>query len=185
MSDQKYNSPEDPYFEDAQADEFEEEDFVSKTELKRQAKELHKLGETLVNLTDAHVATIPMDEELADAVAIARKVNKKKDGYRRQLQFIGKVLRQRDTTAIEEALSKITHQHQASNAAFHALEKAREAVIAQGDPAIQKLIEAHPELDRQKLRQFHRQIKKEREKNAPPKAFRELFQYLKDVIHEE
>lgn len=185
MSDQKYNSPEDPYFENAQADEFEEEDFVSKTELKRQAKERHKLGETLVNLTDAHVATIPMDEELADAVAIARKVNKKKDGYRRQLQFIGKVLRQRDTAAIEEALSKITHQHQASNAAFHALEKAREAVIAHGDSAIQKLIEAHPELDRQKLRQFHRQIKKEREKNAPPKAFRELFQYLKGIIHED
>ena len=78
MSDQKYNSPEDPYFEDAQADEFEEEELISKTELKRQAKELHKLGETLVNLTDAHIATIPMDEELADAVAIARKVNKKK-----------------------------------------------------------------------------------------------------------
>jgi ribosome-associated protein len=126
-----------------------------------------------------------MDEELADAVAIARKVNKKKDGYRRQLQFIGKALRQRDTALIEEALAKISHQHQASNAAFHALEKAREAVIVQGDPAIQKLIEAHPELDRQKLRQFHRQIKKEREKNAPPKAFTELFQYLKDVIHDD
>ena len=69
MSDQKYNSPEDPYFEDAQADEFEEEELISKTELKRQARELHKLGETLVNLTDAHIATIPMDEELADAVA--------------------------------------------------------------------------------------------------------------------
>ena len=73
MSDQKYNSPEDPYFEDAQADEFEEEELISKTELKRQAKELHKLGETLVNLSDAHIATIPMDEELADAIAIARK----------------------------------------------------------------------------------------------------------------
>jgi len=184
MSDQKYNSPEDPYFEDESVDSFEEEE-ISKTELKRQAKELHKLGETLVGLTDAHVATIPMDEELADAVAIARRINKKKDGYRRQLQFIGKVLRQRDTAPIEEALAKITHQHQASNAAFHALEKAREAVISQGDSAIQKLIEEYPELDRQKLRQFHRQIKKEREKNAPPKAFRELFQYLKDVIHED
>ena len=185
MSDQKYNSPEDPYFEDAQADEFEEEELVSKTELKRQAKELHKLGETLVNLTDAHIATIPMDEELADAVAIARRVNKKKDGYRRQLQFIGKTLRNRDTTAIEEALAKLTHQHRAANAAFHALEKARESIIEQGDPAIQKLIEQYPELDRQKLRQFHRQIKKEREENAPPKAFRELFQYLKDVMHDD
>ena len=45
-------------------------------------------------------------------------------------------------------------------------------------------MEEHPALDRQKLRQFHRQIRKERENNAPPKAFRELFQYLKEVIHE-
>ena len=79
----------------------------------------------------------------------------------------------------------MTHQHQAQNAAFHALEKAREDVINHGDDGIQRLMEEHPQLDRQKLRQFHRQIRKEREKNGPPKAFRELFQYLKEMIHEE
>jgi ribosome-associated protein len=184
MSDQKQNSPQDPYFEGAKATTSEDEDFVSKTELKRQAKVHQKLGETIVGLTDAHVATIPMDEELADAVAVARIVNKKKDGYRRQLQFIGKLLRQRDTHDIEEALSKIAHQHQASNAAFHKLEKARESVIEEGDPAIQRLIEDYPAFDRQKLRQFSRQVKKEREKNAPPKAFRELFQYIKDIVQD-
>jgi len=162
-----------------------EEELISKSELKRQSKDLQKLGEALVNLTPAHFATIPLDEELQESLNIARLINKKKDGYRRQLQFIGKLLRHRDNADIEAALAKLTHQHQANNAAFHALERAREEVIDQGDTAIQQLIEAHPALDRQKLRQFQRQVKKEREKNAPPKAYRELFQYLKDVIHQE
>jgi ribosome-associated protein len=177
MSDRKPNS--------SQESAFEDEDFISKSELKRQAKEHQKLGESLVNLTPAHLATVPLDEELADAVNVARSVSRKNEGFRRQIQFIGKLLRQRDNTAIEEAMAKLVNQHQASNVAFHRLEKAREAVIEQGDSAIQSLIEEYPELDRQKLRQFHRQIKKEREKNAPPRAFRELFQYLKEVISEE
>ncbi len=160
----------------------EENEFVSKSELKRQSKELHKLGETLVNLTAAHRATIAMDDELQEAVELAAGLSRKKDGFRRQLQFIGKLLRQRDVTDIQAGLAKLTHQHQASNAAFHAIEKARDAIIEQGDTAIQALLEKHEELDRQKLRQFYRQIKKEREKNGPPKAFRELFQYLKSIM---
>lgn len=179
MSDNKTFSQPHDAFSDEHA---EQEVMISKSELKRQSAELQKLGEQLVNLTDAHLATIPLDDELSEAVHLARKINRKKDGYRRQLQFIGKLLRNRDITGINEALLKLTHQHQASNAAFHAIEQARDAVIEKGDVAIQSLLEDYPELDRQKLRQFHRLIKKEREKNAPPKAFRELFQYLKTFM---
>ncbi|RDV25563.1 ribosome-associated protein [Alteromonas aestuariivivens] len=180
MSDHKHHSEQESFFEEEAGYDYDEP--LSKTELKRQSERLQKLGEELVNLSAAHLATIPMDDELADAVNLARNINRKKDGYRRQLQFIGKLMRQRETDEIEQALASLTHQHQAANAAFHELEKAREAVIQKGDSAIQTLIEQYPELDRQKLRQFHRQVKKEREKSAPPKAFRELFQYLKEII---
>ena len=182
MSDNNHHSDEENLFNEIDQDD--ESELISKSELKRLSAERQKLGEDLVNLTPAHLATIPMDEELEDAVMLARNINRKKDGFRRQLQFIGKLMRSRDTGDIEAALAKLTHAHQASNAAFHALEKAREAVINEGDDAIQRLMEEQPALDRQKLRQFHRQIRKERENNAPPKAFRELFQYLKEVIHE-
>lgn len=181
MSDQKPKSRQ----QSTQTNAEPEEELISKSELKRQSKDLQKLGESLVNLTPAHFATIPLDEELQESLEIARIINKKKDGYRRQLQFIGKLLRHRDTADIELALAKLTHHHQANNAAFHALEQARDDVIEQGDPAIQALIEKYPELDRQKLRQFQRQVKKEREKNAAPKAYRELFQYLKEVTEEK
>lgn len=177
MSDNKPYSKDPSMFADVQG---EQEEWVSKSELKRQANERQKLGETLVDLPAAHLETIPMDEDVADAVILARNINRKKDGYRRQLQLIGKLLRGRDISDIETGLARLNNQHQASNAAFHAIEMARENVVKQGDSAIQPLLEAYPTLERQKLRQFHRQVKKEQEKNAPPKAYRELFQYLKE-----
>ena len=70
MSDRNPNSQQDPQFND----ELEDENFISKTELKRQAKEHQKLGESIVNLTPAHLDTVPLDEELADAVNVARNV---------------------------------------------------------------------------------------------------------------
>lgn len=183
MSDPNEYLNQEPQIDDVAHEE--ETEYVSKTEMKRISEERQKMGEEVVNLSEAHLATIPLDEELADAIAIARKVSRKKDGFRRQLQFIGKLMRQRDVAPIEQALSKLKSKHQAHNAVFHGLEKARDSIIEKGDSAIQALIEEHPELDRQKLRQYHRQIKKEREKNSAPKAFRELFQYLKSVIYQE
>lgn len=156
--------------------------FVSKTQRKRESEEKQKLGELLVSLTDAHLASIPLDEELNEAVQLARKVNKKKDGYRRQLQFIGKLLRSRDLTPIEHALDKINSRHAQDNAHFHQLEQFRERIIEGGDDSIQQVIEAHPSLSRQTLRQLYRQVLKEREQNKPPKAYRALFQYLKEQL---
>ena len=95
MSDHKHHSPEDSYFEDTDTNDSAEP--LSKTELKRQSAQMQKLGEELVKLTPAHLATIPMDEELEEAVMLGRAINRKKDGYRRQLQFICKLLRTQST----------------------------------------------------------------------------------------
>lgn len=176
-------------FDDSQRDKNQSnpdhDEIISKTELKRQSAVRQQIGEQLVNLSDAHLVSIPMDDELTEAISIARKINRKKDGFRRQLQFIGKLMRSRDLTNINEALAKLQHKHQAQNARFHLLEKARDAIADKGDSAIQDLLSEHPQLERQKLRQFHRAISKERAKNAPPKAYRELFQYLKSHLLNE
>lgn len=162
----------------------EELEFKSKTQLKNESQELFKLGQTLVNLGPANLAKIPMDDELAENIALAQRINKKKDGFRRQLQFLGKLLRARDTQEIEQALFKIQSAHQNKNKAFHKLENTRDDLIARGDDAINQTLNEHPQLDRQKLRQLVRQVKKQQEQNKPPKAARELFQYLKDNIHQ-
>ena len=160
----------------------DEPEFKSKTQLKNESQELRKLGEKLIGLGAAALAKIPMDDELEEAVELARKINKKKDGYRRQLQFVGKLMRTRDVTPIEQALAEIEASHIRGNQAFHKLENARDDLLNRGDDAINDLLNEHPHLDRQKLRQLVRSANKQKEQNKPPKSAREIFQYLKQEI---
>jgi ribosome-associated protein len=163
----------------------DEGQYVSKTQLKQESTERQKLGEEIVQLSPAHLELMPLDDDLKQAIDIARKINRKKDGYRRQLQYIGKVLRSRDIEPLYEALAKVKDRHAQTNAHFHYLEKLRDTIIENGDEGIQQALETHPNLSRQTLRQHCRQIQKEREKNAPPKHFRALFQYLKTELEDQ
>ncbi|MFQ3235531.1 MAG: ribosome-associated protein [Paraglaciecola sp.] len=163
--------------------EQEEEDTqLSKTQLKNQMNDLQKLGESLVELSPSSLAKIPLDTQLLDAVLLAQRILRKKEGYRRQLQLIGKLMRHRDIVPIEQALLVSQVSHQIANQKFHKLEVLRDTLIAQGDSAIEDLLQQHDELDRQKLRQLVRQVNKQQTENKPPKASRELFKYLKETI---
>lgn len=154
----------------------------SKTQLKNEMIAVQKLGEQLVDLGASALAKIPMDSELAEAVALARRINRKKDGFRRQLQLIGKMMRHRDTQPIQAALDQLQMSHHHANQKFHRIEQARDTILNGGDVGINALMNEHPELDRQKLRQFARQAQKQQKENKPPKAARELFQYLKEML---
>lgn len=159
-----------------------ESEFVSKTQLKQQAEQLKKLGLNLVDLKKGERDKIPLDDELLSAIELAIKINRKKDGFRRQLQFIGKLLRSRDIEEIETALQRLKSAHLETNKHFHLLEKLRDDIVAKGDKAINEVIEAYPNLERQKLRQLHRQAQQQSKQNKPPVASREIFQYLKSEI---
>ena len=171
----------DNWFEDH--DDFEAEE-KSKTQLKREAEEKQKLAKQLVEMSEANLAKMPLDDELADAILVARKINRKKDGFRRQLQFLGKLMRNRDTSPIEHAVMLLTNQHHMANAHFHYLETLRDNLIKAGDSAVEEALEEHPQLERQKLRQLLRKINKEQQQNKPPAGARELFKYLKASIEE-
>lgn len=162
----------------------EDAEFKSKTQLKSESLALQKLGKELVDLGAAALSKIPMDEELEEAVMLARRINRKKEGFKRQLQFIGKLMRSRDVSPIEEALLALKTAHQQNTQAFHALERHRDAIVQHGDDAINALLSEHPHLDRQKLRQLARQATKEQQLDKPPKASREIFQYLKSSIED-
>ena len=170
-------------FEQQQDDEWED-DLPSKSQLKRDSDALQELGVELVNLKPTELAKVPLDEELADAIDLAHRLRGKKEAWRRNLQFIGRLMRSRDIAEIEQALDVIRSRHVAGNARMHKLELLREKLIEQGDDAINELLEKHHELDRQKLRQLVRQAKKERLENKPPAAFRELVHYLRSELEE-
>ena len=158
----------------------------SKSQLKREAEILQQRGDDLVDLSHSELERITLDEELADAIELGRKLKPKKDeSYRRHLQFIGKLMRSRDIAPITEALSIFKNRHSTINARLHRLEQWRERLINEGDEALNELMSQFHELDRQKLRQLIRNAKKEREHNKPPAAFREIYQYLRGEIEDQ
>lgn len=164
-------------------DDDEEIIWVSKSEIKRDAEHLKKLGSQLIELNAANLAKMPLDDTLREAVELAQKL--RLEARRRQIQYIGKLLRKQDPAPIQEALDKVQNRHNQQLALLHKLELCRDQLIAQGDPAIDALLAEYSTLDRQYLRNLVRAAQKEKEANKPPKHYREIYQYLKSVILEE
>ncbi|MCI5763264.1 ribosome biogenesis factor YjgA [Actinobacillus porcinus] len=164
-------------------DEQEEIIWVSKSEIKRDAEELKKLGSKLVELTQTNLDKIQLDETLLDAINLARR--SRLEAKRRQLQFIGKLLRsatEEEINHIRESLDKIENKHNQQQAMLHKLELLRDELVEQGDDALAKLLDEHPDADRQHLRNLIRSAQKEKAQNKPPKAYRDIYQYLKTLI---
>ncbi|MDN7124288.1 ribosome-associated protein [Pseudidiomarina sp. 1APP75-32.1] len=159
----------------------QDDDFVSKSQLKREAEAQQELGRQLVDLSAGKLDKMPLDAELLDAIQLAQRIRNKREGFRRQLQHIGKMMRHRDTAPIEQALDELEHAHHEQNALFHQLEKYRDEILADGDSAIQEFLTDYPLADRQKLRQLYRQAQKQQQQGKPPAAARELFKYLREV----
>ena len=167
-----------------EAFDWEDEDqeeiiWVSKSEIKRDAEDLKQLGEKLVNLTKANLTKVPLDDSLKDAIELAQRLQK--EARRRQLQYIGKLLRSIDAEPIREALEKIENKHNQQQAMLHKLEILRDELVAKGDVALTDLLNEHPSADRQQLRV----AQKEKEQNKPSKAYREIYQILKTLILED
>lgn len=166
-----------------QSNEFDQEyERPSKSELKRQVNELQKLGEQLVDEPRDRVKRVPMPEDVKDAILECQTITNH-EGRRRQLQFVGKKMRgltEEEVDVIRRTIDSWKGASKAETAALHALERRREKLLAD-DKALTQLLAEHPELDAQHLRTLIRNARKEQAENKPPKAFREIFQILKDL----
>jgi ribosome-associated protein len=166
-----------------QSSEFEQEyDRPSKSELKRQSSDLQKLGEQLVAEARDRVKRVPMPEDVRDAILMCQTITNH-EGRRRQLQFVGKKMRtldEEEIAIIQRTIDSWKGASKAETAALHALERRREKLLAD-DKALTQLLGEHPELDGQHLRTLIRNARKEQAENKPPKAYREIFQILKDI----
>ena len=171
----------DDWLDDVPDNEEEDEEiiWVSKSEIKRDAEELKRLGAELVELSKNSLDKIPLDDDLRAAIELAQKI--KKEGRRRQLQLIGKMLRSREEDPIRQALDKLKNRHNQQVALFHKLEVLRDRLIETGDDAMPDVLALYPNADRQQLRQMIRNAQKEKATNKPPKASRQIFQYLREL----
>lgn len=157
--------------------------WVSKTEMKNDMEELQKLGEELVELKASILEKFPLSEELARAIKDAQRF--KNEAKRRQLQYIGKLMRTEEIEPLQAALDKVRNKHSQVTAALHKLEQLRDRIVLEGDGAIEDVMALYPDADRQRLRQLARQASKEKKLAKPPKASREIFQTLKALLEEK
>ncbi len=166
-----------------QSSEFEQEyERPSKSQLKREMTALQKLGEDLVAEPKDRVKRVPMPEDVRDAILECQNI-KDHEGRRRQMQYVGKKMRTLDEAeiaAIQKTLDSWRGLSKADTAAMHALERRREKLLA-NDAALTELLAQHPEVDAQQLRSLIRNARKEQAENKPPKAYREIFQILKQL----
>jgi len=165
-------------------DDFEDQHEVSKSQRKRESLALRDLGADLVALAPARLAQLPLPDDLRDAVVEAQHI-KSHGAHKRQLLYIGKLLRNMDAAPIREALDGLENQSAEAKAALHRLERWRDRLLDEGDHALEALVEEYPAADRQHLRQLIRTAHKEKLKNKPPAAFRSLFRYLRDLAGDD
>ena len=155
-------------------------DRPSKSQRKRDSTALQDLGEALVDLPAERLAKIEMPDSLRTAVRDAQRITKH-EGRRRQMQYIGKLMRSVDPQPIQAALGALAGVSAAEKARMHRLENLRLRLLADENQTLAEIIGAHPGADLQQLRQLCRNARKEQEQHKPPRAFREIFRFLKSL----
>lgn len=158
-----------------------EEAPVSKSQRKREAHALQALGKALVKLTKPALSQIPLPDDLRNAIEEAQRLHQH-GALKRQLQYIGKLMRQCDVEPIRAAYEKVTNSYREDVEQHHKLEQWRDRLLSEGDQALEQLLAQHADLNRQHLRQLIRAANQEEAKGKPPKAARELFRYLREVF---
>jgi ribosome-associated protein len=159
-------------------------DRESKTSRKKQMLALQDLGKVLVELPAPQLAKIPLESPLAEAIAEAR-ILKSHEAKRRQLQYIGKLMRHVDLELIQEALDKVLRKDTLNKAKFHQVERWRDKLIAEGDETLQIFSEKFPQADHQRMRQLIRNAKEDHKINKNSGAATALFRYLCTLLSED
>lgn len=159
----------------------EEDDFIeppSKSSLKREMHALQDLGEQLVALSPERLKKMPLPDSLYEAVRAAQGF--RMEARRRQMQYIGKLMRKIDPAPIQAQLDIFSGNSAAEVAKMHRLERLREQLL-EDDKTLGTIAETWPEADLQYLRTLRRNALKEREAGKPPKSFREIFRVLREL----
>ena len=156
------------------------EEKPSKTERKRVMHELQALGERLIGLNSEQLAAIALPESLHEAVEQARRITKH-EARRRQLQYIGRLMRDVDPEPIREKLKVWDGVSIEETARLHRIERWREKLLEE-DGGLGALVRVHPSIDTRPVRALVRKAREERNAGRPPRAYRELFRALRDII---
>jgi ribosome-associated protein len=153
---------------------------TSKSQRKRDMDELKRLGMELLEFSDDALRELMLPEVLLEALRTGKRITSN-NARKRQMQYIGKLLKDVDAAPLQGAVAARNHQHATHTREFHQLEELRDQLILEGDSALPAVQALFPHTDRQHLRKLIRQARKEHETRQPPRAARLLFRYLREL----
>ena len=153
---------------------------ISKSQRKREAQALLDLAKDLVSMPEARLKSLPVDEELRDAIDFTRGI-KSHGARKRQLMTVGKMLRLRDNQALLAAVANFDQKARQDNARFHQIETWRDRLLAGDDQVLSGLLEEVADANAQVLRQLIRNARREAKLNKPPASARKLFKLLREM----
>ncbi len=165
--------------------ELDDEDYgPSRTQQRREALAVLVLAQQLVDLQPSRLAKLALPDDVRREIDITRRMTAH-GAKKRQLAFLAKVMRRYgddDFAAVRAELGENREKQRQETAAMHRLEAMRDRLVAEDEAALSELITEHPQVDRQHLRSLVRQARIEKDTpNKPPRAYREIFQLLKDL----
>lgn len=161
----------------------------SKTQLKAEADEKQALGEALLSLRADLMARLDLPVKLLDALAEAKRITSF-EGKRRQMQFIGKLMRPLDPEPIRQAIDEQQNGSAQLTLTLHLAEQWRDQLI-DSDDVLGRWLTEHPDTDSQQLRALIRQARKDAKPEKPGeaprhgKSYREIFQLVKQALGQE
>lgn len=156
----------------------------SRSQRKREALDVLALASTLMAAPAGQVQRLDLPDELAELVTTSRRVQQQ-IARKRQTQFLAKQLRRQDAGLLETIRGAFAEDRDSARreaARLHRVERLRDRLLAEGDGALEGLLDEHPQADATHLRQLLRQARKERDEGAPPHAARALFRNLRDLL---
>ena len=152
----------------------------SKTQRKRAMEELQALGEELVELATDRLNKIALPDDLLAAVRETRRMSRHDDARRRQLQYIGRLMRDVDPAPIRNALAAVRGESAEETGKLHRLERLR-AELMTDEKVLFRIASASPSIDLQQLRSLRRAALLEQAQGKPPRSFRAIFRFLNEL----
>ncbi|MCU0976598.1 MAG: DUF615 domain-containing protein [Steroidobacteraceae bacterium] len=153
----------------------------TKGELKRRAQSLQELGEALIEAPDELLEGFDLPEKLRDAIQLARRISSR-SALVRQRQYIGKLMRQVDDAPIRAALEAAEERQHLDARRFKLIERWRDRLVAEGEPAIEALVAERPEVDAAKLRRLAAAARAARGPDGDQGTGRTLFRFLNRAL---
>ncbi|MBI9085253.1 MAG: DUF615 domain-containing protein [Desulfobacterales bacterium] len=153
---------------------------ISRTQKKNEDRALQTAGEALAALSPEQIDAVDMPEELREALHFVRQTTSH-GARRRQMQYIGSLMRRIDSEPLQRALDNIRFGDVQAAAQFKRIERWRDGLAAGDQSMLDEIMAAHPVADRQRLAQLARNARKHADSGEKTKSARALFRYLKEL----